>query len=144
MASPAGLREDGGRMQPIISILATALLVSLAGNAILIERLFAKRRRRANSECLKCGYDVRNHSGRSPECGQRLPTQSTQRVRTQGSSCGRTNDVAGRMVEGPGDVFICARCVEWSMQAVTANRAAEAEAKAKSESSQPSESTESL
>jgi hypothetical protein len=127
-------------MEPVISILATALLVSLAGNVILLERLFSKRRRRANSECLKCGYDVRNHSGRCPECGEPVPAQPARRLRTRCSFCGRTNDVAGRMVEGPGDVYICARCVEWSLQAINANRAAEAEAMVKSQSSEPSQS----
>ena len=117
-------------MEPVISIVAAALLVSLALNAWLLERLLSKRRRRANSECLKCGYDVRNHSGRCPECGEPVPIRPpSPRRRTWCSFCGRTNDTEGAMVEGPGDVFICARCVELSAEILAANRAAAADAK---------------
>jgi len=100
----------------IAIVLGLVLLFSIAANVILFARLFARRRRRANSECLKCGYDIRNHSGRCPECGEPVPSVPMRHVRTRCSFCGRTDHVAGRMVEGPGDVFICARCVEWSVQ----------------------------
>ena len=32
--------------------------------------------------------------------------------RTRCSFCGRTSDVTGSMVEGPGDVYICGDCIE--------------------------------
>ena len=37
--------------------------------------------------------------------------------------CGRGSDVAGRMIEGPGDVYVCEDCVEIAYGIVLQQRA---------------------
>ena len=43
--------------------------------------------------------------------------------RTTCSFCGRGSDVAGAMVEGPGDVYICGDCVEIAYGIILQQRA---------------------
>ena len=43
--------------------------------------------------------------------------------RTHCSFCGRSSDVAGPMVEGPSDVYICGDCVEIAYGIVLQQRA---------------------
>lgn len=54
--------------------------------------------------------------------GTRSASKPSQR-RTQCSFCGRFSEVAGSMVEGPGDVYICADCVEMAYGIILEQRA---------------------
>ena len=83
------------------------IIVVTAARARAMKRRQQLASRRANSQCVRCGYDLRVHSGRCPECGQPVPPRIT-----RCSFCGKFSRDVGPMVEGPGDVYICANCVE--------------------------------
>jgi hypothetical protein len=93
------------------------VVVVTAARARAMKRQQEQALRRARRRCLKCGYDLRVHSGRCPECGEPVP-----RRLTRCSFCGRSNQETGAQVEGPNDVYICNHCVTVASDIFAAER----------------------
>ena len=117
-----------------VELLIVLLAGSVAVNAVLL--LFIGRaaqgppRAKPTSRCRRCGYDIRaSFGGACPECGEpATPPRHGERAITLCSFCSKSSHQTGPQVEGPGDAYICAPCVELCHTILQQNRAAAAQA----------------
>ena len=115
-------------------LLIVLLSGSVALNAVML--LFVSRgaqwppRAKPKSLCRRCGYDIRaSFGGLCPECGEpATPPRQGERAISICSFCSKSNQQTGVQVEGPGNAYICAPCVELCHTIIGRNRATAAQA----------------